>query len=311
MFFTIIIHFYTILQTLSSLRTHPDVDIMHFLSSRYGINVTKEEVKSTILRGLGGGESDEDCIDLMEMVAILMIPTLLKAKEQLKDYESSNDTVDDGVIDETEFIQPQRGLLNYVVSMILHDVTGSRTPKKLDRELLRSIFISYGETEMSQNNDLLDEMIAAAVGDLPESGQFLNEHTIAVALTRDVQLFDVRNEMHLTTNYFDVFKTNRHRTAKEIWSKERKEDIENNTLSEEEMEIETSRQKERPVKKVWTFPSIDFAAGNYRSKVLVICLWVSFILVSEEIVCILRKDFQKKIKLIFSIDFIFLLELHG
>jgi hypothetical protein len=61
-------------------------DIRLFLSSRYGIIVTDEEVRDLILGGLAGGgnslEGDGDFFDLMEVVACLLIPTLLKAAHQ-------------------------------------------------------------------------------------------------------------------------------------------------------------------------------------------------------------------------------------
>jgi hypothetical protein len=61
-------------------------DIRLFLSSRYGIIVTEKEVRDLIFGGLGGGgdslERDGDFFDLMEVVACLLIPTLLKAAQQ-------------------------------------------------------------------------------------------------------------------------------------------------------------------------------------------------------------------------------------
>lgn len=74
-----------------------DVDIMHFIRSRYGIKVTLDDVRQTILVGLGGdfeggddeggGDDNDDDdddgepegIDLAEMVAVLLIPALLKS----------------------------------------------------------------------------------------------------------------------------------------------------------------------------------------------------------------------------------------
>lgn len=85
-----------------------DEDIVTFLMSRYGIDISGEEVRRHVIRGLGGGDEEQDgCIDLMELVAILLIPTLLKA---------SSDELPQGVI------EPRSGMLKYVLSMILHDV---------------------------------------------------------------------------------------------------------------------------------------------------------------------------------------------
>jgi hypothetical protein len=78
--------------------------------SRYGIDISAEEVRRHVIRGFGGGDEEKDvCIDLMELVAILLIPTLLKAT-------CPPDKLPKGVI------RPRNGMLDYVLSMILHDV---------------------------------------------------------------------------------------------------------------------------------------------------------------------------------------------
>jgi hypothetical protein len=108
-----------------------------FLSSRYGIKVDQEKVKNTILQGLGGDSSaDDDCLDLMEIVAMLLIPIFLKAadtdtieltEEQFRYWGKVVD------VDEfaecptknkaTEGLEPvPKGMLDYVLKMILHDV---------------------------------------------------------------------------------------------------------------------------------------------------------------------------------------------
>jgi len=40
-----------------------DEDIVSFLASKYGIRVNKEYVRSTVLKGVGGGAAEDDCID--------------------------------------------------------------------------------------------------------------------------------------------------------------------------------------------------------------------------------------------------------
>ena len=52
-----------------------------FLVSRYGIEVTEDDVRATIFAGLAGGAVEEDaCLDLVEVVAILVIPLLVKVR---------------------------------------------------------------------------------------------------------------------------------------------------------------------------------------------------------------------------------------
>jgi hypothetical protein len=58
------------------------------------------------MQGLGGGNG---CIDLMEMMCMLLIPTLLKATspEELPE----------------DIVRPRDGFIDYVLHMILHDVS--------------------------------------------------------------------------------------------------------------------------------------------------------------------------------------------
>lgn len=94
-----------------------DSDIALFLSSRYGIKLSEEEVRETILQGLtttrnnnGGDYLD---LDLMEIVSILFIPVLLKAVA-----DARNDDI-------PENLQlPPPGMLSGVLCMMLEDVTG-------------------------------------------------------------------------------------------------------------------------------------------------------------------------------------------
>jgi hypothetical protein len=89
-----------------------DEDIQLFLMSRYGIEVSVDEVRDTVLKGLGGGSGDDECIDVMEMVAILLIPTLLKAAQ-----EETNVTLN------SKLILPRPGIIRFVLDMILQDVS--------------------------------------------------------------------------------------------------------------------------------------------------------------------------------------------
>ena len=127
-------------------------DIQRFLMSRYGIRVTEEEVNATIIQGLGGGSDQDDVLDLMEMVAMLLIPTILKAarQEYLKDKKEGEQHDDDereelAVLEESAkvdrslarprnasdkievgqdgLVPVPRGMLDFVLKMILHDVS--------------------------------------------------------------------------------------------------------------------------------------------------------------------------------------------
>ena len=87
-----------------------DQDIQLYLKSRFGIEVTAGEVKSKVINGFGGyGYASDDCLDLMELVSMLLIPTILKASNPDMDFPEG-------------IVQPREGLINYVLDMILHDV---------------------------------------------------------------------------------------------------------------------------------------------------------------------------------------------
>ena len=80
-------------QTSKTLRRDGSIDasdITKFLMSRYGIDASEEEVTETISKGFGGGglsEDDGDTLDLTEVVALMIVPELLKAEMSLhRDY---------------------------------------------------------------------------------------------------------------------------------------------------------------------------------------------------------------------------------
>jgi hypothetical protein len=109
-------------------------DIRLYLSSRYGIIVTEEEVRNTILSGLGGGSDEDDVLDLMELVAVLLIPTLLKAAHTDVNHDDDDDDPELIELGSNSFRKPvlptlpegvvptPPGMLDYVLKMILHDV---------------------------------------------------------------------------------------------------------------------------------------------------------------------------------------------
>jgi hypothetical protein len=204
------------------------VDIVHFLSSRYGIRVSVKEVQDTILRGLGGGDDEEECIDLTEVVAILLIPELIKAARTLlgneeddvrplssEDFKSEREFKDhlrNSEISQARMPNPE--IIGDVFDMILKDTFGSTSPRKLDRHLITDIFTAFGEEDLVRHSELIDEMMLAASssgGGYDEeedgAGTTFDKYSFARALTSDVQNYSVNCETSLTTHYYDVFKT--------------------------------------------------------------------------------------------------------
>ena len=79
-----------LLQTGTFLRqdaTISSTDIQNYLTSQYGLDISKEDAID-IVCGLGGmalpNENEDDCyLDLVELTTILLIPSLLKAKQEV------------------------------------------------------------------------------------------------------------------------------------------------------------------------------------------------------------------------------------
>ena len=281
-----------------------DVDVSVFLASRYRIFITPEEVRASVIQGLGGGDDEEDCIDLMEMMAVLLIPALLKSVNQIKRSKSDgSDSVDVELTNpdniktepietvkkekndenssekETEFMEgmePPKGLIQYVLNMILHDVTGTTEPQELNKKLLSDIFTSYGEVDLAQDDELLEEMIEIASGDESigdmEQQLTLDNETFARVLTGDVQQYDISNEYSIQTIYKDVFGDG---GADEALSRVRDTQKRGRRSYVGTLHL----VKERAMKKWnWLTSSIDVVANTYRSPSLLMFLWCTFVL---------------------------------
>jgi hypothetical protein len=317
--------------------------------SRYGIQVTEEEVKDTILMDFGqcsrqkdgqltdahdgAGQETESCeepshnapmehLDLTQVVALLLIPSLLKARariEELDQTKVNGDTDGTGTdefrnernsenglsqlsyhtaISDLELLEessnvhfakkaissrwailqrergdkhtPDADLIENVLQMMIHDATGNSQPQPLTKELLRQLLNFYGETDIAEDDSLLEEMILTATNntdgaprDVERDPIILDKHTFARALTDDVGIYSTDNENNTTTNYYDVFKT--------FSPNGRKEKTPNSIEADVDGDI-------RPVPSVFTFPSIDYTADTFRSKSFVILLWVTWIL---------------------------------
>jgi hypothetical protein len=231
-------------------------DIQLFILSRYGIDVSTEEIRSKVMCGfLGGGERGGDRLglDLMEVVAILMIPTFRKAA-----YDGGE--LPEGVV------KPREGLLDFVLQMMLHDCTGTSEPKRLSKGLIRRLLRSYGETDLAANDELVRDMVLAA--NTPNRN--LDGQAFAQALTQDVQLYNISNEKRTSTIYDDVCLTKNH-TQPQEWD-EAVEGISTEIASSQRM-LGADLHARR-----YTFSAIDTTAGSYRSKSIIVLLWSSFTL---------------------------------
>lgn len=263
-----------------------DVDMQLFLKSRYGIEVSLDDVKRLLLGGFG----DDDVIDLSELAAMLLIPTCIKAaaasqeEKQISEQDSSEEEKEDSEQVSSEgILYPKPDLLQTVLDMILRDVTGSSEPPKLTISLLQDILLAYGEEEMSQDQGLLREMMDAA----GEEGDDFDVNAFARALTSDVLLYNVKDEVTLTTNYHDVMnpkdpqdKTSATETDLSLANESDEDEdysVEYGRLSRKHNSQET-KQGPATIRKFWSSPAIDFTACRYSSKYIVVLLWTGFVI---------------------------------
>jgi hypothetical protein len=182
-------------------------------------------------------------MDMMQLVSLLMIPKLREEQEHRK---AGHDD-----------------LLGYTLEMMLHDVTGSREPKRLNRTLVKQIFQAYGETELAENDVLVEEMLQQAGALDPETRVMLDPDTFCRALTRDVQGYCVETRDKLSTNYQDAFMVDNSTTATGI----ARVDV-----------VNEANKAKTDVPMVHTAPSLDNAADTFRSRPLVVFQWTFFVM---------------------------------
>jgi hypothetical protein len=212
-------------QTAQQLRQDGSIsakDVVRYLVSRHGICVTKREVESTILKGLGGGDEEDECIDLSEVTAILMIPFLCKTAAAEKNGESTSPTLshsDFGNVRDYEIYERQQMLakeltqsnssdiVEHVLNMLLDNTgVGSKRQKPvIDHALIRTILNNIQERELAEDEALIDAMVMDATGGDKNNEIKLNGESFLRALTSDVGLYDTTNEISNTTFYQDVF----------------------------------------------------------------------------------------------------------
>ena len=262
--------------------------------SRHGIVATGEEVRKLIFRGLAGGDSEDDCIDLTEVMAILIIPYLVKTVQDKRqrdrkegdgsfDIEYTNtDTLQDQslfaweqkTMEETAEEQRQmravnQSIISNVLEMILLDCCGSKNPPPLTKDLLKTIFSYYKEEDLIHDDDLLDEMIEMACGNNDPKDVVLDAETFARAFTIDViKLYKPEYEFRLSTHFEDAFGLDRDEGALDYVGKARTlvtEEKAENEQEEASFDLSGGSKEESKVRAVATLCQIDFMADNFRS----------------------------------------------
>jgi hypothetical protein len=268
---------------------------MHYLMSRYGINISAEQIKKLIFEDLAGGSEDE-CIDICEIVAMLLIPFLVKTRkgdltremieassirhafstdeefeEYIKNVESCNSLVSKGAVTKR------------VLNIILADSIGSTEPQPVTKELITTIFSRYGEAELVENEEFIEEMMNDISGGDPDA--LLDVESFTRALTSDIMLYDIDNENQMSTLYEDVFgevDQNIDEHQNEDGSQNNNNDgSETDPLQNGKGDIEdrgnTADGRNKVFHKIITFSQIDFLTDSMLSKSHLLLAYLAFI----------------------------------
>ena len=232
-------------------------DIKVYLRSRFGIEVSLEEVRKTILQGFGGSNDEGEVIDLMELTAMIIIPLLVKAAAVTK-----------GKFLPPNVLPTPDNVLETGVSIILHDVTGSEDKSQLlTPEFLKQMLTIYGETGMAQDDTLIQEMIQVASGGSGDVPKEFNAVTFAEGLTKDVELYDIANEVRKSTSVQDVFDD--HRDASPTTGIVGHGGAAGSSGEGVELGLDARKQPVREMETlshIYTAPAIDIHAGTNRSE---------------------------------------------
>lgn len=218
------------------------------------------------------------------VVAILLIPYLAKIDWKQRTHEAleENDSCSEVSTLQSQFektaynnskllrktMKDGKSILTYLLKLILQDVRPNSMAEAppLDREILKDIFAHYGERDLLIDDEFIDNLIRVASKGKPNP--VLDVDTFLQGLTHDIALYDVKNESKFQTHYEDVFGL--------VTSKGSKDKDAPNT-TDAEIGIRGSGEG-RPIKRLFTFPQIDFLTDSFRSRTQYICVWMAAVL---------------------------------
>jgi hypothetical protein len=219
-------------------------DVVALLASRHGIKADVDYVKQHLMPDLAGALSadkdQEPIFDIVELVSMLLIPYLRKEAVG----------------------EANKGLFHKVVDMIVLDSTGSHDPIQLNRETMKLILETYGEEDVS--DEVIDEMLLAA--GVKESAEFDADKLIQ-ATVGDTSQYMLDWENRPSTHYHDALEG----TTLELQDKNEESD-------EEILSGSILDDKKVEIRRIRTFPTIDFVAENYRSKAFVVLVLIMMII---------------------------------
>jgi len=196
-------------------------DVKFYLISRYGIVMSTKDIQRMVFQDLAGGGEDTDCIDICELVAMLLIPFFAKLVKG--DLSSTSLVNDPSMIDRAFENESQlnaylediteinnaftkSSIVKLVLNNILLDSFDSTEPQPINTETVRAILTACGEPRLLEDEELIEDMVLDLSGGDPNA--VLDVESFSRALSNDVMLYDVKKELSLSTYFADVFGEN-------------------------------------------------------------------------------------------------------
>lgn len=169
--------------TYDSVSIHSSAsDVKNYLLSRHGIEISIEDVRKHIFHDLAGSRSEDESLDIPEIVSLLHIPYLRKVTSE----DSENDKGKNSMVSKFEQVAYEKknlirqehasfekSIIGDVLKIIMKETTGSDENRPLSVNLLRQIFLAYDEKILSQDEELLKDMVAVASIDDEGENQIL------------------------------------------------------------------------------------------------------------------------------------------
>ncbi len=279
---------------------------MHYLMSRYGIKTSIEDIQKRIFYDLAGGSSDDDCIDICEIVAILLIPFFVKSTQGdlkrtlfLGETETTlTDNIKRGFssdsqlqsytndLNEIKHMFSKKETIEHVLKIILAESIGytediHTKPVHVTPELIKAVLARYDETGLTQDEQLIQQMIQDVTGGDPDG--VLDADSFAKALSDDVLLYDVSKETRVSTFYEDVFGTEVEISQQKKKNKEEEEEnplkAADDTNNDDNDDAENPSEKDNEPKftNKFTFSQIDLMSDGMRSKTHITMAYLSFV----------------------------------
>lgn len=265
-------------------------------------------------------EIPEEYLDLVQILAILLIPTLARAGaayctggNQAEPGEGDeNESLSSSSSSKTENSDPLQSLDPQPTTMIADAVTimlqnvfllgdtdniDGAAPV-LDEALVEALLLEVGEYERAQNVELIQEMVQAATSpgttgfEATSNGRLFNAATLATALTSDLKAWKIESEDRYTTYWDDVHGdvANAHDNGNNTTPK-RYDNVED-VVEEDNMNVEEGATQDAiaTTKIAVVAPqlqpelsSIDYAVDSHTSLVIVGIIWSFYVMVSRSV----------------------------